>query len=466
MRRACASLTIVAVVLSVGIVYRTRSGALAGEEPLLPPRAVAGGPQSQGVASCAAAACHNGNGLPGSKGSEYTTWAARDPHSRAYQVLFDERSVRMAKILGRGKKAHEDGLCLSCHVQPECEDLRKGPRWTAQDGVGCEACHGAAEKWLSVHYQRPGERRSLGMTDTRDLQVRAQVCVQCHVGESDADVNHDLIAAGHPRLRFELGAYLANYPRHWDYGKDRERYPDFEARAWLLGQVESARAAVDLLAWRTQKPETWPEFAEYGCFSCHQEIRAALRPRPLAGAGKIGELRWGTWYGSLLPGLPALERAGRPADLKASLDELRDLMGKSYPNRQQVAEQAKKVSAELVRWSDGLAKTSSKVSTQEHLLAGLAGDDRRPVVDGWDGAAQLYLGIAALYRGLGDSEGRFRGDAKLKEAIQALAVRLDESFRDPKHPHRPYDSPRDYDSKQFNDDLLRLRELLQRRGLP
>jgi hypothetical protein len=461
MGRVCATLTIATTVLAGGILFRVRCGALAAQDPIVPPsRTVADGPQSLGVASCAAAACHNGNGPPASQGSEYTTWASRDPHSRAYQVLFDERSLLMAKNLGRGKAAHQDDLCLSCHVQPDCEHLGKGPRWTAQDGVGCEACHGAAEDWLSVHYRRPGERRSLGMTDTRDLRVRAQVCVQCHVGEGDADVNHDLIAAGHPRLRFDLGAYLANYPRHWDVGKDRERYPDFEARAWLLGQVESARAAVDLLARRTQKPETWPEFAEYGCFSCHQELRGKLRGD---GAGK---LRWGTWYGSLLPALPALDRAGRPAELKDSLENLRKLMSQSYPNRPQVAEQAKKVSAELVRWSRELAETRSDVPTQERLLASLARDDRRPVEEGWDGGAQLYLGIAALSRGLGDCVGRYRSDTELKSAIRGLAFRLDEAFRDPEHPRRRYDSPRAYDARKFQDDLLRLHELLQRRGLP
>src|SRR5690242_11818029 len=78
------------------------------------------GPQLQGVASCAATSCHNANGPSGSKGSEYSTWAAYDPHARAYRVLFEERSVRMAKHLklaeGRPEKAE---LCLNCHVHPD-----------------------------------------------------------------------------------------------------------------------------------------------------------------------------------------------------------------------------------------------------------------------------------------------------------------------------------------------------------
>ena len=41
------------------------------------------GLQLQGVGSCSAAACHGYNGPKGSKGSEYTTWAGPDKHSRA-----------------------------------------------------------------------------------------------------------------------------------------------------------------------------------------------------------------------------------------------------------------------------------------------------------------------------------------------------------------------------------------------
>jgi len=50
----------------------------------------------RGVNSCSAASCHGG-GHPGSKGSEQTTWAACDPHARAYEVLFEERSKQIVK---------------------------------------------------------------------------------------------------------------------------------------------------------------------------------------------------------------------------------------------------------------------------------------------------------------------------------------------------------------------------------
>src|SRR5437763_2515954 len=99
----------------------------------------------QGVGSCAAAGCHNANGPAGSEGSEYSTWAGRDKHARAYEVLREPRSVEMVRKLGWGKKAHEEDRCLVCH---STSDAHGGlPADILADGVGCEACHGPSEKW-------------------------------------------------------------------------------------------------------------------------------------------------------------------------------------------------------------------------------------------------------------------------------------------------------------------------------
>ena len=71
--------------------------------------------QYQGTASCATASCHHGNGPRGSKGSEYTTWAVHDPHTRAYADLLAPRSRRMVR--------HLKGLPDGSAVHPERESL-------------------------------------------------------------------------------------------------------------------------------------------------------------------------------------------------------------------------------------------------------------------------------------------------------------------------------------------------------
>src|SRR5262249_30811062 len=159
------------------------------------------------------------------------------------------------------------------------------------------------------------EKRALGFHDTKNLRSRAEACIRCHVGDREMDVNHDLIAAGHPRLRFEYGAYLANYPKHWKESADRARNPDHQARAWLIGQLVSARASLRLLAHRAEaggKP--WPEFSEYNCAACHHDLGG--KERGGLGSRQAGDLPWGTWYLALVPEL-ARRAPGGPATFDA-----------------------------------------------------------------------------------------------------------------------------------------------------
>ena len=191
------------------------------------------------------------------------------------------RSLDTAKKV-EALPATKTALCLKCHSSNDGRCDNTGPRFLLSDGVGCESCHGPAGRWLTVHYrddfrnQSPEYKASLGMRNTKDLATRAKVCTECHVGNVNKDVNHDLIAAGHPRLNFEYAAFLANYPKHWSRSRpDRPPHPDFapdfEARAWAVGQAASAQAALDLLAYRAEEKHgrPWPEFAEYDCFACH-----------------------------------------------------------------------------------------------------------------------------------------------------------------------------------------------------
>src|SRR5262249_44695634 len=146
--------------------------------------------------------------IKGSKGSEHFTWIEIDAHARAYIVLFNERSQRIAKNLQLSKPAHESNDCLVCHAAAPPASSRE-ERFQVSDGVSCEMCHGPAEKWLGKHYlpdwraKSDEEKATFGFVPTKNLLSRARACVTCHVGKRDADVNHDLIAAGHPRLVFE-----------------------------------------------------------------------------------------------------------------------------------------------------------------------------------------------------------------------------------------------------------------------
>ena len=71
-----------------------------------------------GVATCAASQCH-GSAIPreatGVLQNEYVTWTQADPHARAYEVLSNDASRRIAARLGiaNARNAEE---CLDCHA--------------------------------------------------------------------------------------------------------------------------------------------------------------------------------------------------------------------------------------------------------------------------------------------------------------------------------------------------------------
>jgi hypothetical protein len=425
------------------------------------------GVKAQGVASCAAAACHGGNGPRSSKGSEYSTWMAADPHSRAYSVLFDERSRRMAKQLWPEKHGQEphpekERLCLSCHVFPD-PDLGGVParsRFTVSDGVSCEACHGAAQNWLSTHYteewrsKTPAAKAAQGMIDTRNVRVRAAVCARCHVGEGQMDVNHDLIAAGHPRLRFEFAAYHANYPKHWSSAADRDRDPAFEARAWMVGQVVSARAALELLRYRAENRKPWPEFAEYNCAACHHDLTGQERQKRGYGPRRPGDLPWGSWYYPVLPTLAVGEVAGRVLDI----GDLGWLMRARRPDQTKVAARAKGLAKELDAWAKVAQKAVLDRERLRALMKTLAGTtsrkDSEPAT--WDGATQVYLGLAALHQGLGDLG---VPQPKVKRSLEGLGDELKRAFlrgRD-----SLYDTPSRFQASAVEERLRKLRLLLR-----
>ena len=175
-----------------------------------------------GPGSCAATACH-GSVKPVAESrifqNEYTTWILKDKHARAYQALTGEVGERMARILKLGAKAEESPKCLACHALYTTPDQRGRP-FEIIEGVSCENCHGPAQAWLGQHTERESPEKhvaslKLGMADTRDVMHRTEKCLQCHLGTAQKFVDHEMIAAGHPDLFFELDSFSAVMPRHW-----------------------------------------------------------------------------------------------------------------------------------------------------------------------------------------------------------------------------------------------------------
>ena len=200
--------------------------------------------------------------------------------------MFNEVSVRMGELLHLKQAPHREALCLRCHAVDSGSDLAIRDQ-ILSEGVGCSACHGPAEKWISVHYLPEWKTLSprakwqdYGFVPTKNLVARTLKCASCHVGDGEREVNHDLIAAGHPRLAFEAARfhYQPDYRKHWS---ERTPQPDFEIRAWVVGQAATLRTAAELLRSRTERAAAgdnstpWPEFEGLSCYACHQKVGEA-----------------------------------------------------------------------------------------------------------------------------------------------------------------------------------------------
>jgi hypothetical protein len=237
-------------------------------------------PKFVGTGSCSSSNCH-GSVRP-RKGTnvlqnEYVTWLKHDKHSQAYSVLMKSDAKRMAALLNL-KDPTKEPLCLKCHSTYVPDQSRRGEKFTVGDGVSCESCHGAAERYLETHVVQGAthdENLKNGLTDTVSLNKRATLCLSCHYGSGDAWVSHDLYGAGHPRLRFELDTFGVLEPKHWVVDDDylKRKAPYIPLSAWLIGQEAHAECVVNaLLDPAIAKRGIFPELSLFDCYSCHHSL--------------------------------------------------------------------------------------------------------------------------------------------------------------------------------------------------
>jgi len=288
-------------------------------------------------------------------------------------------------------------------------------------------------------------------------------CAGCHVGDADRDVNHDLYAAGHPRITFEAARmhFQPDYRKHWT---EKMPQPDFEVRAWIVGQAATLRSATDLLrvrAERADKPDgIWPEFAGYSCYSCHQRVgEGDVRSELSTTTRAPGVPGWEVWSNSGIRIAADYCRVAYPDLSSPDLREVRALqalMGSNRaPESKKVVAQATKAVAELDAWlalmqaADDRGAKPVAPDTAERLARALAANalskDGKKLADhDWDALASNYLGCAAMFHATGGFSAN-----KWGKALEAVRDEL----RFPVGKGVRFDSPFEFDRKKL--DLVR-----------
>lgn len=252
-----------------------------------------------GAASCANSGCH-GSTQPLDAThvlqNEFYTWLNSDRHAGAYNILFSDVSARIAKNMRLKKRAYEENLCLDCHTTNVPATLVDGAI-DPEDGIQCEACHGPAGGWRAEHMEQGWTHEqsvARGMIDLRSVNGRGTLCAACHVGNAKKEVDHELIASGHPILAFELDNYTEDMPPHWTPGRDTHG-----ARAWAVGQVVKFRESLDNLA-RHARGEQWPEFSDMSCFNCHHDLKNSQWRQQRGWPDRAGLPSWSPQHWAML----------------------------------------------------------------------------------------------------------------------------------------------------------------------
>jgi Cytochrome c554 and c-prime len=418
-----------------------------------------------GPGSCAATSCHGSvKPVAGSRilQNEYSTWILQDKHSRAYQALTGEVGERIASLLKLGAKAEQSPKCLACHALYTTAEQRGRP-FEIAEGVSCENCHGPASAWLGPHTTRdwPHEKSvALGMRDTREVIHRTEKCLECHLGTKEKFVDHEMIAAGHPDLYFELDSFSAVMPRHWKLpresasGKPVEDAAWAGVRDWSAGQAVQLRASMERLTWRAKgerydKKDAWPEYSELSCFGCHHSLSPAKdswRQRRGYADRRPGDPAWNASRFVVFHLLADQVDSAAAQDLQHQVGQVSAEMSKLNPDRNAVAASATAATVPAQRLAERLAHLQYDSGMTLRMLQRITDSADEIALADERAAEQAVMAIDSLYIAY-SRDTKPSNAAEVRAAINALFQQLE--------------NPSAYNADAFAAALRRLQPMLR-----
>jgi hypothetical protein len=266
------------------------------------------------------------------------------------------------------------------------------------------------------------------MYPTNEAAARVDLCLSCHLGSESKFASHRMMAAGHPRLAFELDTFtelwrtLGRQPHFRNDAEYRERKSvPSHSYTWAVGLISEARLRLELIASsHFDGIGMFPELGFYDCHACHRSMK---------------NVQWRrlSRHGSAAPGMPfindgtfvmslALASAIEPdstVDLEAALRRLHAAGSESVESIRTAAQGLDELLARL-----GNAVTPAKISRLESriletvLEAGANGS----YLD-YASAEQAFMAVQMLIIELDDPD--------LEAALDKLADSLsdDERYR-------------------------------------
>jgi hypothetical protein len=121
-------------------------------------------------------ACHKS----GKGGNAYAVWE-KSGHAKAFETLKTAAADEIAKKKGLKTAAAESPECLKCHVTGGGSAKNVEAGFKKEEGVTCEACHGAASGYKMLHNKGDiAKAKEAGLM----LDKSPKLCEKCHNAES------------------------------------------------------------------------------------------------------------------------------------------------------------------------------------------------------------------------------------------------------------------------------------------
>jgi hypothetical protein len=275
-----------------------------------------------------------------------------------------------------------------------------------------ESCHGGAggkDGWLTTHYavgQSHAANVARGLYPLDQPRARAEKCLDCHFGSDKPGqfVSHRIMAAGHPRVAFELDLFSA-LQQHHDEDADyiRRKHRTDNVQMWAVGQAVAVSRATNLFA--NPKLGTdgiFPEIYFFDCHSCHRQIID----------GPNGKANWVANPGRPIPsGMPPfndenmimLSAAAKVAAPGASVRF--DADSKAFhaalaKDRTSAVAAARRLSASAQGLADTMAGASFGRGESFAIIDSIASSTIAARLTDYEGSAQAVMAIDTLLNGL------------------------------------------------------------------
>lgn len=131
--------------------------------------------ESQFIGASRCRTCHRKE----EAGAQYPKWE-ESAHAQAYMTLASDEAKAIAAEKGI-ENPQASGECLQCHVTAYGVPAeRLGEKYSMEEGVGCESCHGAGGDYYKKSTMESITSGEIEGSSVGLVTPDSETCVQCH----------------------------------------------------------------------------------------------------------------------------------------------------------------------------------------------------------------------------------------------------------------------------------------------